>query len=130
MSALPPGDRRRLAASLALLASPIDGEVVAAARAVKRVLDKHGLDMASLTMPLVSFEPLAADEGVGPVRDRRAQERDHQRLAHVLLRTGRAWSTWERGFLESMSRQVMASAGQRDKLEELRIAVIGRKVAA
>ena len=80
MSALDPAAQRRLQASLALLASDRDGEVLAAARAVQRLLAKVDARFSDLALPADPSQRVARPE--------------HQLRAETLLRSGWPWTDW------------------------------------
>lgn len=128
MIALDPNDARRLKSALAMLASPSDGERLAAVDAVERLLDKAGLDFSDLAP-----EPHDAVRLSGrrqpPADYVRGLYRLHQITAHQLLRSGHPWTEWEAAFLQGLAWQVAApSPSQRDKLRELE-AVAERRAA-
>jgi hypothetical protein len=119
MTALDPGDMRRLASCLSRLAGPYDGEIIAAAKAAERILDKMGLRFGDLTIA----SALPAPER-RPHRTRRERcqptRQAHQQRAYLLLHCGFAWNDWEREFLYSIHGWTSKlSDKQADRLREL-----------
>ena len=114
MSALDQAEARRLQGVLARLASPHDGEVVAAAAAAARILGKAGMGFGDLVpQPVCTPSP-------PPYRPRADLTRHHQRRAMAMLLASVPWDTWERGFLESIrTRRAELTDGQRTKFDEL-----------
>lgn len=96
---------RRLAAVAGRLASPHDGEKLAAVAALQRLLERRGLRLGEL------LEGLAADR---PPRDR-----DREMLEAVLAEADRL-DTWKRRFAESLRPWVGSfTPKQRAKLLEI-----------
>ena len=125
MSYMDPAEARRLKSSLALLASPVDGEVLAAVGAAKRILEKNGLGFGDLGVRTMLPPPSAREEsnpwGPSPRPFAGAPARLHQQQARRCLcsRFG-AWKPHERKFLEQMAIQLRKpSEAQRDWLEGL-----------
>jgi hypothetical protein len=123
MSALDPANTRRLKSSLALLGSPHDGEVVAAARGVGRILAKAGLGFADLC-PLTPAQPKPIRPDTSdwqPFRPKPAPLlREHQRKAKLLSVCRFEWNDWERKFLASIAAwDSPLSAKQAQQLREL-----------
>lgn len=93
---LAPNDVRRAAHSAALLASDLDGEVIAAARAFVGILAKGGLDPRSVVAaglahgvgPKPAAGPMATQVYRGPWQQRARMARLSPHL-----------NDWERGFL-------------------------------
>jgi hypothetical protein len=109
-----------LRASLALLASDKDGEVLAAAAAAKRLLDKAGLGFADL-VPLPAPPPgPAASPWQSPAYPRSpGSVREHQHEAFMLLACGYRWDDWKRQFLGDIrQRRRDLTPLQADKLAE------------
>jgi hypothetical protein len=116
MSALDPNTARRLKSALALLASPSEGEKLAAVQAVERLLDKVGLDFSDLAPAPAGL----AARRMPPSDYTPGIYRVHQVRAHALLQSGHAWTPWEAEFLHSMTyKSGSVSRGQLDKLFEL-----------
>lgn len=136
MSALDPAEVRRLGSSLALLASPIDGEVLAAVGAAKRILEKNGLGFGDLAVRTMLVPPRR--EQASPWRPAHKPfegepMRVHQQQARRCLcsRFG-SWKPHERKFLEQMAEQTRKpSEAQCEWLEGLvdRIARQAREAA-
>jgi len=130
MSALPPADHRRLKSSLALLASPSDGEVLAAVAAVGRILGAAGLAYPDLANGLtelgsVGWNSKAArramyPERAGPPSAARLL-RQHQREAGMLLQSPYPWDDWQSRFLQDLLNwHSPISDRQQEKLRECR----------
>ncbi len=117
MSALDPADARRLKGILSRLASDHDGEILAAAAAATRILDKAGLRFADLApTPRQAVMPVCA----APVRPRAELLRPHQRRAMAMLMASVPWNAWERGFIEDMRvRCSDLTDGQQVKFDQL-----------
>lgn len=118
MSLLPNADRRRAMASAALLASDVDGEVVAAAQALRRILGKVGTDIPSIIgAGLLSDDTLPAPlrRGAEPV----SLLRPHQRTAWTALAFPELLTGWERAFLESLVDLRHLSARQENRLRAI-----------
>lgn len=120
MSILDPAETRRLTSTLALLASPVDGEVLAAAGAAKRILAKRGL----------GFTDLAVRQMLPPPSSHRSDEpvRQHQQQARRCLSSPHAsWKPHESKFLQQMAEQLRKpTQPQQDWLDGL-CDVIARK---
>lgn len=99
-----------------VLASPIDGEALGAARAIRRVLESAGLGFSDLAAAIpgdAELRPLHR-QTAGPIPPfnvyafRRAytprQEQQHR--AQVAYCRQRPWllTSWERGFLDNLAR--------------------------
>jgi len=112
LPAIPPADARRIVASMARLRSPHDGEVVAAARAVGRLLAPHGVYVEALAAAAFAA-PDSADE-----RRSRPQPRSHSEAANWCLEAS-YWSARERDFLATATWLPKLSAKQADWLDRL-----------
>jgi hypothetical protein len=93
MGALTPADQRRLQGSLARLASPHEGEIIAAVAAVRRILDKVGARFSDLELPTAPMAPSRC-EHARPCHCQRAEE---------LLNGSYEWSEWAVQFLEGIA---------------------------
>jgi hypothetical protein len=101
---------RRVAAALRLLASDRDGEVVAAARAVRRTLAGVGADLNDLASYVENAA--ANDPGTMPLGpSAMAAELLHQHRADLTL--------WELSFLEALVDRPRLSPKQADKIAEI-----------
>jgi hypothetical protein len=133
MTALDPGEIRRLTACLSRLASPHDGEIIAAAKAAERILDKMGLRFGDLTIAAALPPPEPRPRHTRRERCRPTRQA-HQQRAYILLHCGFAWSDWEREFLYSINGwATKLSEKQATRLRELEIAAAawsaGRRAA-
>ena len=136
MNTVPPDDARKLTSSLCMLASPIDGEILAAVHAIKRLLTKNGLgfdDLAPSVATVASDAAAHHDEPDDPKAWRRAMypersgpperaeiTKEHQRLALRLFHSATGWNAKEREFLLSMAeRRSSLTSGQAEWLHDL-----------
>jgi hypothetical protein len=95
----------RIPMLIRLLASDSDGEVVAAARALRRTLCGVGLDMNDLADCLkIPSEPSQANR---PCVWSRMTIQQQVQFLEMALR-GELFSRWERGFAQSVSEQLRA----------------------
>jgi hypothetical protein len=134
MSALSPADERRLISSAALLQSDQDGEVVSAARAVGRILQKGNLDLPALIRRgLAPPKPSIADVlSVFPDAPRRGPEPYDLRTRHqTTVRMCQAFSDllndWEREFLSSLAHQQSVTDRQRERLKAIEAKIERRR---
>jgi hypothetical protein len=134
MSPLPSADERRLISSAALLQSDQDGEVVSAARAVSRILQKGNLDLtAVIRRGLAPPKPSIADAlSAFPDAPRRGPESFDIRTRHVVIvRMCEAYSDllndWEREFLASLRHQRSITEKQRDRLKAIEVKIERRR---
>lgn len=93
MGALTPADQRRLQGSLARLASPHEGEIIAAVAAVQRILNKVGARFSDLELPAAPM-PSSRREHARPC---------HRQRAEALLNGSYEWSVWAVQFLEGIA---------------------------
>lgn len=125
MSALLPAEARKLTASLAMLASNHDGEVIAAVGAVGRILGKAGLGFSDLGV--VQALPPSSPLRPPPAKPRSYETRvlrEHQRHARGFAACGFKWNDWERDFLASIASWDGAlSDKQRSRLDQLGVKV-------
>ncbi len=112
VAVIPAAAARRIVASAALLRSPHDGEVLAAARAVERLLSPHGVHLDALVE--AALQPSCGDGLDRP----RPNRRTHQDAARWCLGAG-YWNSRERDFLLSMTRPGGLSPRQSDWLKRL-----------
>ena len=105
MTVLDPAEFRKLTACLARLASNHDGEVVAAARAAGKILNRVGRTFGDLvpsrTPTTPTMQPVRGSGHGGPMEPVRPLK-PHQHNAWLLLTSGFAWDDWERKFLTSL----------------------------
>lgn len=120
MTALPPKDLRRVVASAALMSSDIDGEALAATRAICRQLGKHGLSPASVVEAGLLRDERAAHERPVFFRDpatfRTPPLKPHQRTAYMARGFAELLNEWELSFLESMIGRREITPRQQDAL--------------
>ena len=120
MTVLDPAEARRLSSSLALLASPIDGEVLAAAGAAKRILEKKGLGFGDLAVRTMLAPPSPRSTPPPPRSYETRALREHQRRAKGFAACGFKWNDWERDFLASIAAWDGSLTGkQRSRLDQL-----------
>lgn len=100
MSALDPGEIRKLTACLTRLGSNHEGEVVAAAGAAGRILGKAGLGFGDLTVSAALPSPRRRQRRERCRPEPRANA--HQSGAYTLLNCGFEWSEWSLKFLASI----------------------------
>ena len=115
---IPDRDRRRVVSAAGLLASDKDGEVVAAARAVCRLLKPLGTTPAALIDAALAPKPSDAGFGWEPVRD-------HRHLARACLAMDAHLNAWEIGFLDDVSRQPRLTDRQLAKLRQIQAKLDG-----
>ena len=116
MTALPAisaADARRIIASMARLRSPHDGEVVAAARAVERLLAPHGIYVEALAA--AALQPRRHADESATRKQPRATHRDAARWCLE----AKYWGARERDFLEQAARLSKLSAKQTEWLKHL-----------
>lgn len=109
---IPAADARRIIASMARLRSPHDGEVVAAARAVGRLLAPHGVYVEALAAAALAPSPCSDDRRAWP------QKRPHNEAANWCLEAS-YWSARERDFLATATWLAKLSPKQADWLDRL-----------
>jgi len=122
MSALPPGEHRKLKSILGMLGSNADGERSNAALKASELMARHKVNWDDLLPDPTPFtvgfvaprKPMRADPP-----GYRFDETDHQRLARVLLQTGYPWNDWQRQFLQDQANVLRPTANQKAKLREL-----------
>lgn len=104
MSLLDPTETRRLKSSLALLASPVDGEVLAAAAAAKRILGKKGLGFTDLGVRPAITAPQHDASPFSHKSYANAASSIHQQHARRCLNSSLVdWKPHERRFLAQMA---------------------------
>lgn len=122
MTCLDPTDARRLRASLAMLASPSDGEKLAAVAAAQRLLDKAGMafsDLVPAPSAAKANPPKSSAWESCPPKPARVL-REHQRVALRMSGHPLRWSTWEQDFLDSIAAwSAPLSARQQAQLDVL-----------
>jgi len=104
-------DRARLIGCLNLLGSSQSGEVLAAAAAAGRILERHNLRWADLVCPP---DPKPSPKPQPPPR----QPLWKNTVAQCLKRTD-ALSEWERKFLENIKMFTRLSSKQREALDRI-----------
>lgn len=114
MSGLAPHVAPKVARLVGLLASDHDGEVIGAARALRRVLDGAGLDLCDLA---------AVIEGRQNAQDRPGRPEPHAEAMLKALLASAALTAWERGYCSDLARLIYRgarlSAAQLDKLAQI-----------
>jgi hypothetical protein len=134
MSTLSPADERRLISSAALLQSDKDGEVVSAARAVGRILQKGNLDLPALIRRGLNPSPVAGHPALRGFPDAprpSPQPYDvsarHQTTARMCQAFAGLLNDWEREFLASIAHQRRISDKQRDRLKAIEAKIERRR---
>jgi hypothetical protein len=117
VSALSAAERQRLAAILARLASPFDGEVTAAGLAAARFIRDRGLTWQDVIHPSAGLT--ANHNTIQPWRD----------IVADCLRQPGSLRPWERDFLRSLAGFVRISAKQRSVLGQIADRVLRRAAA-
>ena len=112
LATMPDASRRRAIACAALIASPVDGEALAAVRGLQRTLDPLGLRIETLIEAALS--PRRAPEPVPP----RATSCDHRAAASWCLERD-CWNERELSFLHSAATLACLSEKQRAWLGDL-----------
>ena len=109
---IPTGDARKIVGCLALLRSPHDGEVVAAARAVERLLKPYGLHVDA-----IAEAALGSQQAVARLPAPTFHEFHQQDAQWCLKRT--LWNAKETDFLTRMANQATITPRQRSWLNDL-----------
>ena len=112
---IPATQVRRIVASAALLRSPQDGEVLAAARAVERLLSPHGLRLDAVIEAGLSQRGCRTK--TDSPRPDPSQPKHHKVACWCLER--QCWSERELAFLKEIMRVDRLSAKQSDWLQSL-----------
>ena len=106
---IPAADARRIVASMARLRSPHDGEVIAAARAVSRLLAPHGVYLEALAQAALCPPARAITE--------RPPQSESARADWCLQ--ANCWNATEREFLAKVTWLATLSPKQRAWLDRL-----------
>jgi len=106
----------RLAALIRLLGSPHDGEVLAAATALRRTLAAEGSDLHDLASELTRQVSTPASVPAGGVR---VDEWNWRAIVRWLQRHPAGLTRWEQSFVTSLARFRSLSPKQRASLSEI-----------
>ena len=112
LATIPPADARKLVGCIARLRSDHDGEIIAAARASNRLLDRFGLRLETVVEAAFSA---SATPGKSPPR---ATSCDHRAAASWCLERD-CWNERELSFLHSAATLACLSEKQRAWLGDL-----------
>jgi hypothetical protein len=121
MDGLPDNAVRRAVSAAGLMASPVDGEALGATRALCRLLERHGLDPATVIGAGLLQTPASAPARrvTGPVPVRPL--RPHQLAARQCLAFGEMLTDWEREFCASVADLRSLSTKQQAQLNVIAV---------
>lgn len=127
-------DQRRLMGAVALLQSDKDGEVLSAARAVGRILQKGNLDLPALIRrglnpaPVVGYSAFSGfPDTVRPSSPAYDVGSPHQVKVRMCQVHADLLNEWERDFLASLATQRRISDKQRDRLSAIEVKIERRR---